>query len=51
MKEYKINYEVLKTVINYLGTKPFSEVNQIINVLQQSEEIKKQEENKDKKEG
>jgi len=44
---FKVSKEVLEAVLRYLATRPFAEVNQLIGVLQQSEEIK--EEKKDEK--
>lgn len=43
MKNYKINEETLKGILNYLAQRPYAEVAQGIQALSSLEEIKEQE--------
>jgi len=47
--DYKIKEEVLQAVLNYLATKPYSEVFQLVTALQSSEKIEKKVEPKKEK--
>jgi len=40
--EYKINGEVLKATLNYLSSRPYAEVFNLVRAIQSSEEIKEE---------
>ena len=42
MKEYKVKQNVIDSVLRYLATKPYQEVNDIISELIKSPEIKQE---------
>lgn len=39
MQDYKINVQLLNALLNYLATKPFAEVHQVIGELQKLEVV------------
>lgn len=44
MKEYKLSEEVVQGLVNYLSSKPYTDVYQVIPLLLNAEEIIKEEE-------
>ncbi len=42
MREYKVNEQLLNTVIQYLASKPYWEVYQLVAELQKVEQIKEE---------